>query len=69
MEILDLYDNNFKKLNKTIVRRIDEIPKDTNIMLSYTIIKNGDKYLLEQTTSRNGYGALLVVICNIMKMI
>lgn len=55
MEILDLYDNNFKNLNKTIVRRVEEIPKDTNIMLSYAIIKNGDSYLLEQTTNRNGY--------------
>lgn len=55
MEILDLYDNNFKKLNKTIIRRVDEIPKNTNIMLSYAIIKNDDKYLLEQTTSRNDY--------------
>lgn len=55
MEILDLYDNNFKKLNKTIIRRVDEIPENTNIMLSYAIIKNDDKYLLEQTTSRNDY--------------
>ena len=55
MEILDLYDNNFNKLNKTMVRRVDEIPENTNIMLSYAIIKNGNKFLLEQTTIRNDY--------------
>lgn len=55
MEILDLYDNYFKKLNKTIIRRVDEIPENTNIMLSYAIIKNNNKFLLEQTTSRNAY--------------
>lgn len=27
MEILDLYDKNYKKTNKTIIRRVDEIPK------------------------------------------
>ena len=54
-EILDLYDNNFNKLNKTIIRRVDEIPEGTNIMQSYILIKNGDKYLLEQTTDRNNY--------------
>ena len=47
MEILDLYDNDFKKLNKTIIRRVDEIPENTNIMLSYAIIKNNNKFLLE----------------------
>ena len=55
MEILDLYDNNFNKLDKTIIRRVDEIPNNTNIMLSYAIIKNDNKYLLEQTTARNEY--------------
>lgn len=54
-EILDLYDNNFNKLNKTIIRRIDEIPEGTNIMQSYILIKNEDKYLLEQATERNNY--------------
>lgn len=54
-EILDLYDNNFNKLNKTIIRRVDEIPNGTNIMQSYILIKNEDKYLLEQTTERNNY--------------
>ena len=52
-EILDLYDDNFNKLNKTIIRRVDEIPDGTNIMQSYIIIKNEDKYLLEQATERN----------------
>ena len=54
-EILDLYDNNFNKLNKTIIRRVDEIPDGTNIMQSYILIKNEDKYLLEQATERNNY--------------
>lgn len=54
-EILDLYDDNFSKLNKTIIRRVDEIPEGTNIMQSYMLIKNRDKYLLEQSTKRNNY--------------
>ena len=52
-EILDLYDNDFNKLNKTIIRRVDEIPNGTNIMQSYILIQNKNKYLLEQTTQRN----------------
>lgn len=31
-EILDLYDDNFNNLNKTIIRRVDEIPDGANIM-------------------------------------
>ena len=31
-EILDLYDKKFNKLDKTIIRRVDKIPKGTNIM-------------------------------------
>ena len=54
-EILDLYDDNFNKLNKTIIRRVDNIPNGANIMQSYIIIKNEDKYLLEQATERNNY--------------
>lgn len=54
-EILDLYDDNFNKLSKTIIRRVDEIPDGANIMQSYIIIKNEDKYLLEQATDRNNY--------------
>ncbi len=54
-EVLDLYDNNFNKLNKKIIRRVDEIPENTNIMLSYVLIKNNDKYLLEQATKRNNF--------------
>lgn len=58
-EILDLYDDNFNKLNKTIIRRVDEIPDGTNIMQSYILIKNEDKYLLEQATERNNYKWLI----------
>ena len=52
-EILDLYDDNFNKLDKTIIRRVDEIPTGMNIMQSYILIKNNDKYLLEQANARN----------------
>ena len=31
-EILDLYDENFNKLDKTIIRRVDDIPNGANIM-------------------------------------
>lgn len=55
MEVLDLYDKNFNKLNKTIIRRVDEIPEDTYIMLSYALIKNNDKYLLEQSNKKDDY--------------
>lgn len=54
-EVLDLYDKEFNKINKTIIRRVDEIPEGTNIMQSYILIKNENKYLLEQTTERNNY--------------
>jgi len=54
-EILDLYDENFNKLDKTIIRRVDDIPNGANIMQSYILIKNEDKYLLEQATERNNY--------------
>ena len=54
-EILDLYDEDFNKIDKTIIRRVDEIPEGTNIMQAYILIKNADKYLLEQTTKRNNY--------------
>lgn len=54
-EVLDLYDEEFNKINKTIIRRVDEIPEGTNIMQSYILIKNENKYLLEQTTERNNY--------------
>lgn len=54
-EVLDLYDDNFNKLDKTIIRRVDEIPYGTNIMQSYILIKNNDKYLLEQSTERNNF--------------
>ena len=50
MELEDLYDKSFNKLNKTIRRRIDEIPKDCYVMMSYALIKNNGKYLLEQAT-------------------
>lgn len=53
MELEDLYDSNFNKLDKTIRRRIDDIPEGCYIMLSYALIKNGDKYLLEQATDRS----------------
>lgn len=54
-EVLDLYDDDFNKLNKTIIRRKDEIPEGANIMQSYILIKNNDRYLLEQANERNHY--------------
>ena len=53
MELEDLYDCNFNRLGKTIRRRIDEIPEGCYIMMSYALIKNNDKYLLEQATARS----------------
>lgn len=34
-QILDLNDNNFNRLNKTIIRGINEILENTNIMIIY----------------------------------
>ena len=53
MELEDLYDKKINKLNKTIRRRVDEIPEGCYVMMSYALIKNNDKYLLEQATSRS----------------
>lgn len=53
MEFEDLYDEKFNKLNKTIRRRVDEIPDGCYVMMSYALIKNKDKYLLEQATARS----------------
>lgn len=53
MELEDLYDSNFNKLDKTIRRRIDDIPEGTYVMMSYALIKNNDKYLLETATARS----------------
>lgn len=55
MEILDLYDKGFNKTGETIVRRIDEIPENRYIMLSYALIKNDNKILLEQMSGRNNF--------------
>ena len=48
MEILDLYDDQGNKLNKTINR--GEVPADgENIMLSVAFIRNSDgKYLIQK---------------------
>ena len=40
MELEDLYDSNFNKLNKTIQRRVDKIPDGCYVMMSYALIKN-----------------------------
>ena len=53
MEFEDLYDSNFNRLDKTIRRRIDEIPEGCYVMMSYVLIKNNNKYLLEQATARS----------------
>ena len=53
MELEDLYDSKFNKLDKTIRRRVDEIPENCYVMMSYALIKNNDKYLLEGATARS----------------
>ncbi len=53
MELQDLYDSKFNKLDKTIRRRVDEIPENCYVMMSYALIKNNDKYLLECATARS----------------
>lgn len=55
MELQDLYDSKFQKVGKTIKRRIEEIPSDCYVMMSYALIKNGDKYLLEEATARSNH--------------
>lgn len=55
MEYEDLYDKNFTRTGKKIRRRIDEVPEDCYIIASYAIIKNNNKYLLEQATARSNY--------------
>ena len=53
MEILDLYDDNGHKLNKTIVR--GEKPTLGNIMLSVVYIKNMEgKYLIQKSSPEKG---------------
>lgn len=54
-EILDLYDDLGNSIDKTIIRRVDEIPEGANIIASYILIKNDNKYLLEQSTERNSF--------------
>lgn len=53
MELLDLYDDKGKKLNKT-VERGQKFDKG-NIMLSIAFIKNSDnKYLIQKTSKEKG---------------
>lgn len=54
MEILDLYDDNFKYLNETIIRGTKP-DSGKNIMLSIVFIKNSDnKYLIQKTSKEKG---------------
>ena len=53
MELEDLYDSKFNRLGKTIRRRVDEIPEGCYVMMSYVLIRNNGKYLLEQATARS----------------
>ncbi|MBR2248804.1 MAG: NUDIX hydrolase [Bacilli bacterium] len=54
MEILDLYDDKFNKINETIVR--GDIPsKGKNIMLSVSfIINKNNEYLIQKTSKEKG---------------
>lgn len=54
MEILDLYDDNFNKLNETIVRG-SKPDKGKNIMLSVAYIVNkSNEYLIQKTSKEKG---------------
>ena len=54
MEILDLYDDNGKKLNKTIERGT-KTGEGENIMLSVVYIKDkNDNYLIQKTSKEKG---------------
>ena len=49
MEILDLYDKNGNKINKTITR--GEMPEEGYIMVSLVFIRNSEgKYLIQKTS-------------------
>lgn len=53
MELLDLYDDNGNKLNKTVER--GKKFTEGNIMLSMAIIKNdNDEYLIQKTSKEKG---------------
>lgn len=54
MEILDLYDDNYQKLNETIVRGT-KTEQGKNIMLSVIFIRNEDgEYLIQKTSKEKG---------------
>ncbi len=54
MEILDLYDDNCKKLNEKITRG-EELKTGKNVMLSVIYIKNKEnKYLIQKTSKTKG---------------
>lgn len=54
MEILDLYDNQGRKINEKLIRGND-IPEGKNIMLSVIFIKNKmGEYLIQKTSKQKG---------------
>ncbi len=53
MEILDLYDDNGKKLNE-IITRGEKTENGKNIMLSVIFIKNKEEYLIQKTSKEKG---------------
>ena len=54
MELLDLYDNNGKLLNKTIVRGNKNFEENENIKLATIWIKSNNKYLIQKTSKEKG---------------
>ena len=54
MEILDLYDNNGKLLNKTVVRGTNDFGENENIKVVTIWIKCNDKFLIQKTSQSKG---------------
>jgi XTP/dITP diphosphohydrolase len=55
MELLDLYDNNGKKLKKIVVRGKNNLNDNENIMISIVFIQNENgKFLIQKTSKEKG---------------
>jgi len=54
MEILDLYDSNNQKLNKTIVRGDKNLLPNEHIKLVTVWLKCGEKYLIQKCSEQKG---------------
>ena len=55
MELLDLYDDNGKKLKKIVVRGKNNLNDNENIMISIVFIQNENgKFLIQKTSKERG---------------